>query len=75
MFKVMILHALGIPSKEAKEFVPQSEWRKMFWWSRVYLLVYAGMIGLVRLPYEVGCLCCFSRWRDSTAAGCISFFL
>lgn len=45
MFKVMILHALGIPSKEAKQFVPQSEWRKMFWWSRVYLLIYAGMIG------------------------------
>jgi fatty acid desaturase len=44
MFKVMVLHALGVPSKEAKEFVPQSEWRKMFWWSRAYLLVYAGMI-------------------------------
>ena len=44
MFKVMILHALGLPSKEAREFVPQSEWRKMFWWSRFYLLVYAGMI-------------------------------
>jgi len=44
MFKVMILHALGIPSKQAREFVPQSEWRKMFWWSRCYLLIYAGMI-------------------------------
>ena len=45
MFKVMILHALGVASKEAKEFVPQSEWRKMFCWSRAYLLIYAGMIG------------------------------
>jgi len=45
MFRVMILHALGIPSKQAKDFVPQSEWRKMFWWSRSYLLIYAGMIG------------------------------
>ncbi|HXM20363.1 MAG TPA: fatty acid desaturase family protein [Terriglobales bacterium] len=45
MFKVMIVHALGVPSKEAREFVPQSEWRKMFWWSRLYLLIYAGMIG------------------------------
>jgi fatty acid desaturase len=44
MFRVMFLHALGVPTKEAKDFVPQSEWRKMFWWSRVYLLVYAGMI-------------------------------
>jgi fatty acid desaturase len=44
MFRVMILHALGRPTKEAREFVPQSEWRKMFWWSRRYLLIYAGMI-------------------------------
>lgn len=44
MFRVMFIHALGAPSKEAKDFVPQSEWRKMFWWSRIYLLIYAGMI-------------------------------
>ncbi len=44
MFRVMFIHALGVPSKEAKDFVPQSEWRKMFWWSRIYLLIYAGMI-------------------------------
>ena len=44
MFRVMFIHALGVPSQEAKDFVPQSEWRKMFWWSRIYLLIYAGMI-------------------------------
>jgi fatty acid desaturase len=44
MFRVMFLHALGVPGKEAKDFVPESEWRKMFWWSRIYLLIYAGMI-------------------------------
>lgn len=44
MFRVMFIHALGVPSKEARDFVPQSEWRKMFWWSRIYLLLYAGMI-------------------------------
>jgi fatty acid desaturase len=44
MFRVMIIHALGMPTKQAKEFVPQSEWRKMFWWSRCYLFVYAVMI-------------------------------
>ena len=44
MFRVMFIHALGTPSKEAKDFVPQSEWRKMFWWSRIYLLIYAGTI-------------------------------
>jgi fatty acid desaturase len=44
MIRVMILHALRTPTKEAKDFVPQSEWRKMFWWSRCYLSIYAGMI-------------------------------
>jgi fatty acid desaturase len=44
MFRVMLVHAWGVPSKEAKDFVPPSEWRKMFWWSRVYLLIYAGMV-------------------------------
>lgn len=44
MLRVMIVHALGVPSEEARDFVPRSEWRNMFWWSRFYLLVYAGMI-------------------------------
>jgi fatty acid desaturase len=44
MFRVMFIHALGVPSKEARDFVPQSEWHKMFWWSRIYLLLYAGTI-------------------------------
>jgi fatty acid desaturase len=44
MFRVMFVHALGAPSREAKDFVPPSEWRKMFWWSRVYLLIYGAMI-------------------------------
>jgi fatty acid desaturase len=44
MFRVMFIHVLGTPSREAKDFVPPSEWRKMFWWSRVYLLIYGAMI-------------------------------
>jgi fatty acid desaturase len=44
MFRVMIIHALGMPTRGAIEFVPRSEWRKMFWWSRCYLFIYAGMI-------------------------------
>jgi fatty acid desaturase len=44
MLRVMVVHALGIPSKEARDFVPQSEWRKMFWWSRFYLFTYVLMI-------------------------------
>jgi len=43
MFRTMISHAFGVPTKEAQDFVPRSEWRKMFWWSRCYLLVYGGM--------------------------------
>jgi fatty acid desaturase len=44
MFRVMVWHACGVPTREATDFVPQSEWRKMFWCSRAYLMVYAGMI-------------------------------
>jgi fatty acid desaturase len=44
MFKAMISHALGRPTKEARDFVPQSEWGKMFFWSRFYLALYALMI-------------------------------
>ena len=44
MFRVMFIHALGAPSREAKDFVPPSEWREMFWWSRVYLVIYGAMI-------------------------------
>ena len=43
MFRVMFAHALGVPTKEARDFVPPTEWRKMFCWSRIYLLLYAGM--------------------------------
>jgi fatty acid desaturase len=44
MFKAMIFHAFGRPTKEARDFVPQSEWGKMFFWSRFYLALYAAMI-------------------------------
>lgn len=44
MFRVMLCHAFGVPTKEARDFVPHSEWQKMFWWSRCYLLTYVGVI-------------------------------
>ena len=44
MLKMMTLHALGIITKEARDFVPQSEWRPMIWWSRLYVVIYLGMI-------------------------------
>lgn len=36
---ILLQHALGIVSKDAKKFVPESEYRKMFWWARASLLV------------------------------------
>ncbi|VGO22910.1 fatty acid desaturase [Pontiella sulfatireligans] len=33
-FPILIQHTLGIPSKSAKEFVPEEEFKKMFWWAR-----------------------------------------
>ena len=44
MLKMTTLHAVGFITKEARDFVPQSEWRHMIWWSRFNVLVYAGMI-------------------------------
>jgi len=44
MLKMMTLHALGIITKEARDFVPKSEWRPMIWWSRLYVVIYMGMI-------------------------------
>jgi fatty acid desaturase len=44
MLKTMTLHAFGVLTKEARDFVPESEWRPMMWWSRLYILIYAGMI-------------------------------
>ncbi len=36
---VLIQHAFGIVSKDAKKFVPEEEYTKMFWWARASLLV------------------------------------
>jgi len=39
--KRMFLHAVGIMDKEEKEYIPQSEFRKTFCESRVYVLIFA----------------------------------
>jgi fatty acid desaturase len=44
MLKMMTLHAFGIITKEARDFVPKSEWRPMIWWSRLFVLIYLAMI-------------------------------
>lgn len=33
-FPILIQHTLGIPSKSAKDFVPEEEYSRMFWWAR-----------------------------------------
>lgn len=37
-FMQLICHSLGFVSKRVKAFVPESEYKKMFWWSRASLL-------------------------------------
>ena len=36
---ILIKHALGIVSSDAKKFVPEEEFSRMFWWARASLLV------------------------------------
>jgi fatty acid desaturase/nitrite reductase/ring-hydroxylating ferredoxin subunit len=33
-YPILIQHTFGIPSKAAREFVPEEEYNKMFWWAR-----------------------------------------
>ncbi|GLX67012.1 fatty acid desaturase family protein [Paenibacillus glycanilyticus] len=42
--KRMCLHAFGMIDKEEKEYIPKSEYRKTFWESRVYLLIFAAVV-------------------------------
>ena len=72
MLKMMTLHSFGILTKEAHDFVPQSEWRHMIWWSRLYMLIYVGMIAssivakswLPLLYFPLGRLKSLQAWRS-----------
>ncbi|WP_313192303.1 fatty acid desaturase [Shinella zoogloeoides] len=44
-FKGIVLHSLGIVTNDARFYVPRSEWRKMFWSSRLYLACMLGVVG------------------------------
>ncbi len=37
------MHAFGVLDKEEKEYIPSSEYRKVFWESRIYLLILGGI--------------------------------
>lgn len=36
---ILVQHAFGVASKDAKKFVPETEHTKMFWWARASLVV------------------------------------
>ncbi|MFC4776705.1 fatty acid desaturase family protein [Paenibacillus sp. GCM10023252] len=43
--KRMFLHCFGIMDKTEKEYIPATEYRKTFWESRVYVLIFIAVIG------------------------------
>lgn len=45
-FPNILRHALGSISDAEKTFLPQSHWRKTIWEARLYLLLWAGIIGV-----------------------------
>ncbi len=42
--KGIIQHAFGVVTADARHYVPRSEWRKMFWSSRLYLACIVGVL-------------------------------
>ncbi|WP_164750557.1 MULTISPECIES: fatty acid desaturase [unclassified Mesorhizobium] len=42
--KGVVQHAFGIVTSDARLYVPRSEWRKMFWVSRLYLTCILGVV-------------------------------
>ncbi len=45
-FKKMFIHASGRIHPEVASYLPVSEYKKVFWKARLYLLIYATVIGL-----------------------------
>jgi MocE subfamily Rieske [2Fe-2S] domain protein len=46
-FKQILRHSLGTMSPEEKTFIPETEFSKIYWKARVYVLIYATVLGLV----------------------------
>lgn len=42
----LVLHSLGIVAKGVREYVPEDEFKPMFWWARAALLPHILVIGL-----------------------------
>lgn len=45
-FKAILLHSMGKMTAEEKTFVPESEFPKIYFRARIYVLIYAAVIGL-----------------------------
>ncbi len=45
-FRQVILHSTGKLDAEEKTFIPESEYAKVYFRARIYLLIYAGVAGL-----------------------------
>lgn len=45
-FKKILRHAFGRMSADEKTFIPESEFSKIYWKARVYVLIYASVIAL-----------------------------
>jgi fatty acid desaturase len=44
--KRMVMHCFGIMDKEQMDYIPQTEFKKTFWESRIYILLFAAVIFL-----------------------------
>ncbi|WP_066965897.1 fatty acid desaturase [Microbulbifer sp. Q7] len=64
----MVMHALGKRTDDANAFVPESEWPKIHWKARLYVVIYLSVMGLALvsqswLPlFFVGLPTVFGSW-------------
>ncbi len=45
-FKQVLIHCTGRLTPDEKTFIPESEYEKVYWRARIYLLIYLSVIGL-----------------------------
>jgi fatty acid desaturase len=45
-FRSVVLHSAGQMTPDEKTFIPESEYEKVIFRARIYLLIYAGVVGL-----------------------------
>lgn len=66
--KKLFLNAVGRPTKEQADFQPADEMRGSYWWSRLYILAFAGVIawciatGSILPAMFIGLPTIYGRW-------------